>query len=474
MTWRRRPLTKGVRFRLTVFAVGVVGVAMLAGLLAMLLAARVSLTGSIKDATTSRADALAAFAATGTLPTVLSTSSDVIAEQVLDQGGAVIAASIGMEGRPPMTNVRAEPGARRAITDAEVLPDQLEAWLRRSVEGPIYVEVVGVRGPSGPVVVLAASVLDIEDSIATLLLLLLVAYPLLLAMVGGTVWWVTGRALAPVESMRAEADLITHTDLHRRLPVPESEDEIRRLAETMNEMLERLEASAEEHYQFVADASHELKSPVAAIRTMVEVAMANPGLVDFEVLLDDLLHEDMRLEMLVGDLLTLARHDEQGLSLHPEEVDLDDLVRSEAGMVMSLSSAPVHTEAVEPVRITADPDRVRQLLRNLLDNSVRHAARGVWVATRRDGDDAVVLVSNDGEPIPVAERERVFERFVRLDDARSRDDGGTGLGLPVVQAIATAHGGRVRVVDPLHDGATFEVRLPAVGAQSPAGSALSE
>lgn len=373
-----------------------------------------------------------------------------------------------------MTNVRAEPGARRAITDAEVLPDQLEAWLRRSVEGPIYVEVVGVRGPSGPVVVLAASVLDIEDSIATLLLLLLVAYPLLLAMVGGTVWWVTGRALAPVESMRAEADLITHTDLHRRLPVPESEDEIRRLAETMNEMLERLEASAEEHYQFVADASHELKSPVAAIRTMVEVAMANPGLVDFEVLLDDLLHEDMRLEMLVGDLLTLARHDEQGLSLHPEEVDLDDLVRSEAGMVMSLSSAPVHTEAVEPVRITADPDRVRQLLRNLLDNSVRHAARGVWVATRRDGDDAVVLVSNDGEPIPVAERERVFERFVRLDDARSRDDGGTGLGLPVVQAIATAHGGRVRVVDPLHDGATFEVRLPAVGAQSPAGSALSE
>lgn len=471
----RRQLRRGVRFRTTAFAVSVVGVAMLVGLLLMLVAARLSLTGAIKDATTSRAEAVAAFAVTGSLPDVLSTSSDVIAEQVVDvASGRVIAASVGMEERPAMLGVELAPGERQTVTDSEILPDLLESWLTRSVEGPIYVEVLGVQSPSGPVVVMAASVLDIEDSIATLLLLLLVAFPILLTLVAFTVWWVTGLALRPVESMRAEADLITHTDLHRRLPVPDSADEVRRLADTMNEMLERLEASAEQHYQFVADASHELKSPVAAIRTMLEVAMANPGEIRMETLLADLLHEDLRLEMLVGDLLTLARFDEQGLPVNRADTDLDDLIRSEAGMVMSSTTAPIDLGDVEPVRLSADPDRLRQLLRNLLDNSVRHARSGVWVVCRREGDDAVLLVSNDGDPIPDDERERIFERFVRLDHARSREEGGTGLGLPVVRAIARAHGGEVSVVDPLHAGATFEVRLPVARVYSPAGSAFSE
>ena len=199
---------------------------------------------------------------------------------------------------------------------------------------------------------------------------------------------------------------------------------------------------------------------MAAIRTMLEVARANPGSVDFENLVDDLLHEDLRLEMLVGDLLTLARADEQALAIRPIEVDLDDIVRSEVQMVVGRSSAPVDMSEVDPVRISADPDRLRQLLRNLLDNSLRHARSGVWVSAHRRGTEAVVVVSNDGDPIPAAERERIFERFVRLDHARGRDDGGTGLGLPVVEAIARAHGGRVAAIDPLHEGATFEVRLP--------------
>ncbi|MDH3539297.1 MAG: ATP-binding protein [Acidimicrobiia bacterium] len=451
----------GVRFHTTAFAVMVVGVAMLVGVLLLYLAAQASLTGSIKEATASRADAIAAFAANDSLPAVLATGSDVIAAQVLDASGAVVAQSVGIEGRPGLTDLQPPAGSRTNVTDANDLPDELERWLARDVEGPIYLEIVGVPTPGGPVTVVAAAVLDIEDSIATLLALMAVAYPLLLGLVGITVWWVTGRALDPVESMRVEADRITHTDLHRRLPVPASDDEVRRLAETMNEMLGRLEASADQHYQFVADASHELKSPVAAIRTMLEVARANPGTVDFETLVDDLLHEDLRLEMLVGDLLTLARADEQALSVELVEVDLDDLVRSEVRMVVSRSSAPVDLSAVDPVRVAADPDRLRQLLRNLLDNSVRHARSRVWVETGRRGDEAVLIVSNDGDPIEPAERERIFERFVRLDDARSRDAGGTGLGLPVVQAIARAHGGEVAAVEPLHDGATFEVRLPA-------------
>lgn len=457
---RSRRFSGGVRFRTTAFAVFVVAVAMLVGMLALYLAARVSLTGSIKEATANRADVVAAFAANDSLPTVLATGGDVIAAQVLDNSGAVVAQSRGIEGRPAMTDARPPAGSRTNTTDSGELPDELEEWLARDVEGPIYLEIVGVETPSGSVTVVAAAVLDIEDSITTLLGLMALAYPLLLGLVGLTVWWVTGRALDPVESMRVEADRITHTDLHRRLPVPASDDEIRRLAETMNEMLGRLETSAEQHYQFVADASHELKSPVAAIRTMLEVARANPRSVDFENLMDDLLHEDLRLEMLVGDLLTLARADEQALAIRAIDVDLDDLVRSEVQMVVGRSSAPVDLSEVDPVRVSADPDRLRQLLRNLLDNSLRHARSGVWVATNRQGNEAVVVVSNDGDPIPADERERIFERFVRLDDGRSRDDGGTGLGLPVVEAIARAHGGRVAAVDPLREGATFEVRLP--------------
>ena len=440
-----RRFSGGVRFRTTAFAVVVVGVAMLVGVLALYLAARASLTGSIKEATASRADAVAAFAANDSLPAVLATGSDVIAAQVLDSSGVVVAQSLGIEGRPAMTAARPPSGSRTNVTDSDELPDELEEWLARDVEGPIYLEIVGVQTPSGPVTVVAAAVLDIEDSITTLLGLMALAYPLLLGLVGLTVWWVTGRALDPVESMRVEADLITHTDLHRRLPVPASDDEVRRLAETMNEMLGRLEASAEEHYQFVADASHELKSPVAAIRTMLEVAKSNPGAVEFETLVDDLMHEDLRLEMLVGDLLTLARADEQALNIRRVEVDLDDLVRSEVGMVVSRSSAPVDLSGVGPVRVSADPDRL-----------------WVWVETSRRAGEAVVIVSNDGETIPPDQRSRIFERFVRLDDGRSRDEGGTGLGLPVVQAIARAHGGEVAVIDPLHNGATFEVRLPVV------------
>jgi signal transduction histidine kinase len=439
----------------------VVAVAMLVGMFVLYLAARVSLTGSIKEAAASRADVVAAFAANDSLPAVLPTGADVIAAQVVDSTGSVIAQSRGIEGRPPMTDIRPAPGTRTTATGSDELPDELQRWLARDVEGPIHLDIVGVQTPAGPVTIVTAAVLDIEGSITTLLGLMALAYPLLLSLVGLTVWWVTGRALDPVESMRVEADRITHTDLHRRLPVPASDDEVRRLAETMNEMLGRLEASAEQHYQFVADASHELKSPVAAIRTMLEVAQANPGSVDFENLIDDLLHEDLRLDMLVGDLLTLARADEQALSVRLEEVDLDDVVRSEVAIVVSSSSAPVDLSAVEPVRIWADPDRLRQLLRNLLDNSVRHARSGVWVATGRAGSDAFVVVSNDGDPIPTEERERIFERFVRLDDARGRDNGGTGLGLAVVDAIVRAHSGRVAAIDPLHGGATFEVRVPA-------------
>lgn len=454
-----RKRTTGVRARTTLFASAVVAVALAAGLVSLLLLARSSFETAIENAAIARAESIAGLAQIGALGSSLPTGDDIMATQLVGGNGQVLRASPGVEALPSLSPDRLGPGERLVYRD-RALSDTLEDALGYSVEGPTLVVVLGTETPTGDAEVVVASSLNTEDTLEALLNILVWAFPAMLLVVGAVTWWVTGRALRPVEAMRAEADLISHTDLHRRLPVPATDDEIQRLAQTMNEMLERLEASAEEHYQFVADASHELKSPVAAIRTMLDVARANPDAVDFEGLLDDLLLEDLRLEMLVGDLLTLARADERGLALWREEVDLDDLVRSEVRMVVGRSTAPVDLQAVKPVRVWADPDRVRQLLRNLLDNSVRHARDGVWVETHERRGEAVVRVSNDGEAIPVEDRQRIFERFVRLDEARGRDDGGTGLGLPVVQAIAHAHGGRVAAVDPLHGGATFEVRLP--------------
>lgn len=455
----RRNRTSGVRFQTTLFATAVVAVALVAGLAALLFLARSNFETSIQNAAIARAESIAALAESGALGDNLPTGDDIMATQLLRGDGAVLLASAGVDGFPALSDEHLAPGERDIYRDRE-LSDDLEEQLGYNVEGATLVVVLGTTTPSGDADVVVAASLDTEDNLDVLFEILIWTFPAMLVLVALVTWWGTGRALRPVEAMRVEADQISHTDLHRRLPAPPSDDEIRRLAETMNAMLDRLETSAEEHYRFVADASHELKSPVAAIRTMLEVAKANPDAVETEGLLDDLLHEDLRLEMLVGDLLTLARADERQLRLRREEIDLDDLVRSEVGMMVGRSTAQVDTQAVAAVRLWADPDRLRQLLRNLLDNSVRHARTGVWVETLESGGEAVVRVSNDGDAIPAGQRERIFERFVRLDDGRSRDEGGTGLGLPVVQAIAHAHGGRAAAVEPLHEGATFEVRLP--------------
>ncbi|MBT8202570.1 MAG: HAMP domain-containing histidine kinase [Acidimicrobiia bacterium] len=472
MTERRwRPA--GVRLRTTLFATAIVGVALAIGLVALLLLARSSFETAIQNAAIARAESIGSLASRGVLGDSLPTGDDIVATQLVSRSGTVERSSANVEGIPAFSD-GSLPAGERLLSRDRNLSDALERIVGYSIEGAVLVVRLGTETPDGPAEVVVVSSLNTEGTLEVLIQILAWSFPAVMVVVAVVTWWGTGRALQPVEDMRLEADLISHTDLHRRLPVPPSADEVRSLAVTMNEMLGRLEAAADEHYQFVADASHELKSPVAAIRTMIDVARSNPDLVDFDTLLEDLLHEDLRLEMLVGDLLTLARYDERGLTVHVEEVDLDEVVRSEASMVMTSSTAPIDLSEVQPIRLEADPARLQQLLRNLLDNSVRHASTGVWVETRVDGLEAVLTVSNDGEPISPEERERIFERFVRLDDARGRYEGGTGLGLPVVRAIVRAHGGRVAAIEPLHGGATFEVRLPRVVAGYPAaGRALS-
>ena len=322
--------------------------------------------------------------------------------------------------------------------------------------------VAGATGVDGqPLTVMVAASLEPAQKVqGAVIPLLLVGVPLVVAIVGATVWALTGRALRPVDQMRAEAAAISAAALDRRLPVPLSHDEVNRLATTLNAMLDRLESSAEQRRRFVADASHELKSPVAAIRAMLDVADDDPGFEDWDSLLADLRREDRRLERIVEDMLTLARSDEGG-SLGPvADVDLEQIVGKAAETSRAERSVAVDLSEMVPLRIRGVSRSLEALFRNILDNAIKHASSTVWVASHQEGAVAVVLISDDGAGVPIGDRERAFDRFVRLDEARARNDGGTGLGLAVARALARGHGGEVEFVEPRHGGATVKVALP--------------
>lgn len=463
---RLRSRLAGVRIRTTLVAILVVAVVLVLAVTALAVLTRDRLESSVTDSAENRAADVAALVSAGALGDSLPRSSLDLLTQVVDADGNVIAASPGIGGLAPFTAIEAASGIVQINTVPSLL-EELEATTTFEDEGPYKLVVRGVAMDGGTGRVIVAASLDAADEASEVQrALLLYGLPLVLVAVGIIIWSLTGRALRPVDAMRQEAETISASALERRLPVPESQDEVHRLAQTLNAMLDRLQASSVRQQRFIADASHELKSPVAAIRTMLEVAETNPDFADWRQLIADLKHEDGRLELLVGDLLTLARSDEGGIPVRRVEIDLDQIVGREAEAAGTRSDTPVDTSGIEAMRMWGDPNSLAVLFRNLLDNAARYAVGGVWVASSIGEGHAVVRVSDDGPGIPEAERERVFERFVRLDEARSRADGGTGLGLAVARAIAHRHGGDVVVASPTHGGTTMEVRLAAGAPQT--------
>jgi signal transduction histidine kinase len=317
-------------------------------------------------------------------------------------------------------------------------------------------------------VVLVARTLDDVDETTSIVVGLLVAgIPLLLLVVGATTWRLTGRALAPVEAIRSEVEGISAAELHRRVPVPPGGDEIARLASMMNAMLDRLEAAAARQRRFVADASHELRSPVTTLRVHAEATLAAPDRASSEGLADVVLAEALRLQGLVDDLLLLARADEHRPPGDARPVDLDDLVFDEAARLRAGGAVQVDTSGVSGGRVAGDPGALQRVVRNLAGNAVRHARSRIAFSLGTDGGTVRLAVDDDGSGIPADERERVFERFVRLDEARARDGGGAGLGLAIVREVVAAAGGSSRAtVSPL-GGARIEVVLPALRDDGP-------
>ena len=285
-----------------------------------------------------------------------------------------------------------------------------------------------------------------------------IAVPILVALLALVTWLAVGRALRPVEEIRFQVASIGAADLGRRVPEPPTGDEVGRLAATMNRMLDRLERSSGRQQQFVSDASHELRSPIASIRTQLEVAIAHPDRADWNDVAGGVLEESVRMERLVDDLLTLAKADEGVLVRRVGRVDMRELVLGELERVDHLV---VDASGVGPGVVQGDSLGLRRVIRNLLENAARHASTTVRVTVAQGGPEVTVVVEDDGTGIDPGDRERVFERFTRLEEGRARGVGGAGLGLAVVSELAHAHDGSVAVGSSDLGGARFEVRLPA-------------
>ncbi|MEV6229224.1 ATP-binding protein [Saccharopolyspora shandongensis] len=293
---------------------------------------------------------------------------------------------------------------------------------------------------------------------------LAVFVPLAVLLTALAAWFSAGRALRPVEAIRRELAEVSESRLDRRVPVPRSRDEVARLARTTNETLDRLQRAHNQQERFVADASHELRSPLANLRAGLEVALAHPDRADWPDIAHRSLLDVQRLQRITADLLQLA----VGPDGQPSAVvDLADVVAEQVAERSFDPGAPVVSSIVEgPAPVLGEPVQLERLLRNLLDNAVRHARSAVTVRVGEQADDVVLEVLDDGPGIPVEDRERVFDRFARLDDARTRDAGGSGLGLTLARDIATRHGGTLRAED-AEAGARLVARLPSARRAEP-------
>ncbi|WP_084780009.1 sensor histidine kinase [Planobispora rosea] len=477
--WRR----KSLRFRLTAVASAVLGVALALSAYVMIDVLSRALTATIDESIYQRARGVVSQSDAGQLPAEL-TSPDGVLIQVLDSSGRITHATTGTDRLVPLLDA----GER-----AEAVAAKRADFLYGGPYGiPHLLRVRVLSADGGRTVIAARPFSEVQTSISTAGHVLVVGTPLLLALLAATSWVIIGRTLRPIAALRRGAEEITGTARSRRLPVPESRDEVHSLATTLNAMLDRLERADARQRALVSDAAHELRSPLASIRLQLEVALGHPGgQDDWRETAEGVLEDTTRLTRLAEDLLALARLDERGGALaRREPVELDQLAaqtveRYGKAVVLRIgddahaagNGASTSGTGPDDARVAgngagtpgASPDGaivvagdaldLGRVLVNLVDNALRHTVSPVVVALRAEGADAVLTVTDDGPGIPEADRERVFDRFTRLDSARSRDEGGAGLGLAIVRETVNAHGGAVHLED-ASPGLRAVVRLP--------------
>jgi signal transduction histidine kinase len=448
--------TRSVRVRLTLIATVAAGVAALLTSAWVLRTLESSLTDGIRAADRARIEPMRSALESGRSPSSIEGRVPVgtYVQIVIDD--RVVAGTSGLQDVPPLSTLTVE-------TDVLVVGEGDDTLSRALPPGRLTLTTETFDSPFGAVELLAASSLDpVSDSIDAARRGLLVALPLLVGAVGLLAWMLAGRALRPVEAIRAEVEAISGSTLDRRVPVPASGDEVARLAQTMNAMLDRLEDASARQQRFVADASHELRSPVAAIRTELEVAQRTAGPDDWPAVAARLLVEEARLEAVIADLLLLATL-EEGAPM-PDEVAVDLAVEAQEEArrrVPDRSAVTIDVDAPDEAVVLGSRVQLRRAMANLLDNASHHARTTIRLSVHERDGRIRVLVDDDGPGIADEDRERVFGRFVRLDDHRARGAGGAGLGLSLVRRIAERHGGTATVETAPLGGARLVLDLPA-------------
>ncbi|MCO6003874.1 HAMP domain-containing histidine kinase [Actinoallomurus purpureus] len=472
----RRP-RGSVRLRAAAGATAVVAVALVITGMAVLLVLRADLRKKADEQARIEAHSIATTLASGTPPDAVRLD-EATPTEITDSRGRVLASNVhltpvgtvGQDALPTATAATATPVPLPSVT---IDPPSLTPEPQGRPAPPKTVRADGVTGDyrwaahevtgagGEPIIVNVGSPVATERSVMRAVKgSLLIGLPLLLAVVGVATWLVTGRALRPVENIRREMAAITaSSDLSRRVPVPASRDEIARLARTTNATLATLEGAVERQRRFVADASHELRNPIASLRTQLEVGASHPALLDVGAAAEDV----ARLQRLTTDLLLLARLDAGEQPLSRSEISLADLVEEELAQRVG-DRIPVRLEPLADLNVEGARSQLARVLGNLVDNAQRHAASEVVVSVRARDGMAVLQVADDGDGVPENQRERIFERFVRLDAARrADDDGGAGLGLAIARDVTVRHGGSLVVRARPGGGALFEAELPYNG-----------
>ncbi len=442
-----------VRARSTFAATLVVGIALVVAGVAAVTFQRSALVSAIDSGLVARADDVAALVEGGSVPVQLAVAGeDDALVQIVNSQGIVVASSENIEGESAITGIRAGSETRLITSDSVPIGD-----------GRLRLAARTVSTAEGEFTVYTATNLEsVTETVALLSAMLLVGIPILTGFVGLTVWVIIGRSLRPVEHIRSQVASIGDRELDRRVPVPGSDDEIGRLAVTMNEMLGRLERSSEQQRRFVADASHELRSPLAVIRSALEVNQAHPTDADWPEVASDVLDEALRMQRLIEDLLMLARIDADKLPALTTAVDLDDLVFEQSHRLQQSTDVTIDTAAVSGAQVSGDRAGLDRMVRNLIENAVRYATKSVRVSLTEADGMATLVIDDDGPGIPEADRERVLGRFTRLDEARDREHGGSGLGLSIVKEVVDRYGGVLAVGESPVGGARFQVDFPAV------------
>lgn len=460
MNGRRTGRRAGIRYRAAFASTVIVAGFVLVASVAFVLAQRTLLERSFTDAATQQAlDTAARVRTEGAAADLTAGTGDQSLIQIVDTHGTVLSSSAVLANLPAITDARPAVGTTTTVRSGI-------AGLGEE-GGEFVIAARTVEAPGGPVVVLVAENLELVGQATWIAIgLLALGVPLVIVGVAFASYWLVGRSLAPVEAIRAQvAQIEGTTELNARVPVPPGGDEIARLAATMNSMLERLSGSMDQQRRFVADASHELRSPLATIRAAHEVGALHPENRDWAATTEDVMAELDRLDVLVANLLLLARADEHAVRFKMTDVDLDDIVLTESRRLRAMGDITVTVEA-PPVRITGDRTALARALRNLSDNAARHATNHVAITLSADSRNAWLVVEDDGPGIPADQHDRVFERFVRLDESRARDSGGAGLGLSIAREICHLHGGTLTIEDG-DLGARLVMTLPLEHRQHP-------